>query len=155
MARPEDPKTIYLDSSAIISAIKSEPGHEPVTRVLEAAEARRLSLITSTVLLVEVRGSGLGGAAHGEQEAQILARLDSPQVLLVELDRTVALKARRLAQQLGLKNYDAIHLASAIIGGADVIMAFDSDFPFGRQIEGLWVDRPYAPGGPDLFNPGP
>jgi predicted nucleic acid-binding protein len=45
-----------------------------------------------------------------------------------------------------LGNYDAIHLASAVAAGADVLMTADKGFPRGRQVEGVWVDEPYEPG---------
>ena len=47
-----------------------------------------------------------------------------------------------------MKNPDAIHLASAAIGGADVLMTWDlKKFPHGQEVDGVWVDEPYIPGG--------
>jgi predicted nucleic acid-binding protein len=151
VARPDRPSTVYLDASAVISAIKGEPGHEPVARVLELAEAGALALVTSTILLVEARGGGLGETADESGERELLAYLDHPAWALVELDRAVALRARRLCLRFGLHNYDAVHLASAIEGRAEVLMTFDKRFPIGSAVEGVWIDRPYPPGGPDLF----
>lgn len=151
MARPDRPSTVYLDSSAVISAIKGEPGHAPVARVLELARTGVLALVTSTILLVEARSGGRDAAVDEAGERELLDYLDHPAWTLVELDRAVALRARRLCLRLGLHNYDAVHLASAIEGGAEVLMTFDKRFPIGTAVEGVWVDRPYSPGSPDLF----
>lgn len=151
MARPDDPSTVYLDSSAVISTIKGEPGHEPVARVLELAQKGALTLVTSTILLVEARTGGRDAAVDDSDERELLSHLDHPAWILVELNRTVALRARHLCLRLGLHNYDAVHLASAIEGGAEVLMTFDKRFPLGSAVEGVWVDKPYSPGDPNLF----
>ena len=152
MARPEHPSRVYLDSSAFIAAIKKESGHEPVDLVLELAQARKLTLVTSVILVVEARGVRSGAQVTEEQEQRILAHLDNPRVEFVELGRATALKAREVALREGLSNYDAIHLACAVAGEADVLMTLDDRFPVGRSYEGVWVDRPYPPGGPTLFH---
>jgi predicted nucleic acid-binding protein len=64
----------------------------------------------------------------------------------IDFHRGVALRARQYAQQHGLKNYDAIHLASAVDASADVLMTTDKGFPIGQSVDGVWVDQPYAPG---------
>ncbi|WP_433263298.1 type II toxin-antitoxin system VapC family toxin [Micromonospora vinacea] len=69
-----------------------------------------------------------------------------------EFARWVALHARRLAHQYRLKNFDAIHVASAVEADANVFMSADKDFPQGQLIEGVWVDEPYEPGDPPLFS---
>jgi predicted nucleic acid-binding protein len=148
VARPDNPSTVYLDSSAVISAVKRETGHEPVAKVLELAKARALTLVTSTILLVEARSRGRDAAPDDSGEREILGYLDHPGWILVELDRAVALRARRLCLRFGLQNYDAVHLASAIEGGAEVLMTFDKGFPIGSLVEGVWVDNPYLPGSP-------
>lgn len=153
MARPDNPSRVYLDSSAFIKEIKNEPGHEPITRVLELAQSGKIILVTSMILVVEARGIRRGEQVSLDQEQQILTHLDDPRIEFVELGRAVAFRARKIALQEGLRNYDAIHLACAVEGAADVLMTCDEDFPVGRSVEGVWIDQPYAPGGPDLFNP--
>lgn len=153
MARPENPSLIYLDSNTIISVVKAEAGHEPVAEILRLAEAGRLTIAVSAVSYVEVRGTGRSQPYSPDLDRRALQALDGPHVLLVEFSRHVALRARKLAYERRLKNYDAIHLASAIEADADVLMTTDTDdFPCGTLVQGVWVDKPYMPGDPVLFN---
>ena len=64
----------------------------------------------------------------------------------------MAIRARQYAQLHRLRNYDAIHLASAVEARADVLMTWDRDFPHGQTIDGVWIDVPYEPGEPSLFS---
>lgn len=152
MARPESPKTIYLDSCSIISLILKQNGWEVVQRVTELADQGKIKLVTSTLLLVEARGQGRGAPFDAQKDSQIISILDTPRWIQIELDRSVALTARRLAMRFGLSNYDAIHLASAIEAEADVLMTLDTKFArLNQTVEGVWVGLPYPPAGPDLM----
>jgi predicted nucleic acid-binding protein len=152
VARPESPKVAYLDSSAFIAAIKGESGSEPIQALLAEVEKGRITLIASTASLVEVRGGGHGSPVDSLVEKRIRAIFEGPSVILIELDRAVGLKAREFAQSFRLSTWDAVHLASAVVGGAEVLMALDEDFPIDTEVEGVWVAKPYPLGGPSLFN---
>ncbi|MHB1371609.1 MAG: type II toxin-antitoxin system VapC family toxin [Pseudomonadaceae bacterium] len=152
MARPEAPKVVYLDSSALIAAIKGEPSSEPIQALLAEVEKGRVTLIASSASLVEVRGGGHGNPVDPVVDKRIRAMFEGPNVILIELDRAVGLKAREFAQSLKLDTWDAVHLASAVVGGAEVLMAIDEDFPIDTEVEGVWVSKPYPLGGPSLFN---
>jgi predicted nucleic acid-binding protein len=70
-----------------------------------------------------------------------------PEMVWVELDVSLALEARRLARAHNLKPADAVHLASAIRGGADVLFRWDDRFiTGGGNIEGIDVSEPYWTG---------
>lgn len=123
-----------------------------VDQIIYAARAGSLELYASTMLLVEARGQGREVTVDVALEVKVQELLLQPHWRYVELERTVALKARDLTLTHKLKNADAIHLASAIVAGAEVFMTLDeTDFPIGTAVDGVWVDVPYAPGGPDLF----
>jgi len=85
-------------------------------------------------------------------ERRIIEILDNPRHTLVEFPRSVALKARELALRHGMKNYDAIHLAHAVMAGADVLMTEDKGFPLDTEVEGVWIGEPYFWGTPTLFD---
>jgi predicted nucleic acid-binding protein len=144
VARPVDFTTIYLDSSALLKAINNEAGHEPVAEVLRLVDSKRLTVYGSPVTLVEVRGQRRG-QRNGEIDRRILADLDSPRLNLVEFSRHVALRAREYVGRHGLKPMDAIHLASAVEAGADVMWTCDRDFRklWQSRVDGVWVDEPY------------
>lgn len=154
MPRPNNPDTVYLDSSALISSVTKGPDYEIVDRVLDDFKRGQITLLISPLILVEARGSGRRPrikASTSEQEDTLLLLLDNPRIQIVEVTRRIGRKARGLAIQHGLQNYDAIHLASAIFAEADVLMACDNDFPHDQEIDGVWVSKPYVLGDPQLY----
>lgn len=150
MARPENPSSVYLDSNALIYAIVKRPGHEPIAEVLRLAQADKLTVVISTLSYVDVRGWGRTDPYPPDLDRRCIDVLDDPRLLRVEFTRKVAVNARRVAYTYGLKNPDAIHLASAVEAGVDVLMTADMRFPHGQLVEGVWVDVPYEPGPPVL-----
>jgi predicted nucleic acid-binding protein len=88
-----------------------------------------------------VRGWGRGDSYPPKLDQDCIELLD--RIVQVEFSRRVAQAARKLAYMYQLKNYDAIHLASAVDAGVDVLMTWDKGFPLGQRVEGVWVDEPY------------
>ena len=147
MARPSKPSRVYLDSNALILAVTARPGHEPVAEILRLAQVEQMEVMISALSFVEVRGWGRKDPYPPELDRKCITLLDSPKILMVEFHRGVAIRARDYAHKYGLKNFDAIHLASAVEAGADVLMTYDSDFPHDQSIDDVWIDKPYFPGG--------
>jgi predicted nucleic acid-binding protein len=76
------------------------------------AAARRRGRLSST---------GFGRA--GEEFESLQSEL-----LLVGIDRPLARRAGELAEELGLRGYDAVHLASALALGTDItLVSWDAD----------------------------
>jgi predicted nucleic acid-binding protein len=120
-------------------------------RVIEAVDAGQITLIVSTVHIVEARGEGRGQPVDVDREARLLGLFDNERVVLVEFDRSVARRARTYTRSLTLNNYDAVHMASAVEAGADVFFSTDKDFPYDSDVDGVWVSKPYNLFSPDLF----
>lgn len=153
MVRPEAPQVIYLDSNTLCRFMVGDHV-ETIGRVIETIDAGQAELIISPLLLVECRGQPRNGPVDEDLERRILDILDNPRHTPVEFTRTVALKARELALRCGMRNYDAIHLAHAVMAGADVLMTTDKGFPLDSDVEGVWVCAPYYWGAPTLFDGG-
>jgi predicted nucleic acid-binding protein len=151
VSRPDAPGSVYLDSCSLIQVLIKGVGYEPIERVLQLADAGRVTVLISPMSLVEVRGQPNGARLDKAKEDRARQLLDNPRFVFVEFDRHVSLKARDLAMRMRMKNADAVHLASAIAGAADALMTCDKGFPRGQLVEGVWVDEPYMHGGPDLF----
>lgn len=151
MARPDAPDVIYLDSNTLCRFIVGEKV-ETIGRVIQAIDAGQAELIISPLLLVECRGQSRKDPVDEDLERRMLDLLDNPRHTPVEFTRAVALKARNLALRHGMKNYDAIHLAHAVMAGADVLMTSDEGFPRDTDVEGVWVCEPYIWGDPTLFD---
>jgi len=146
-------KRPYLDSSVYIAAINNEPGRaKTVKQIFAAADRSEIELVASTFVAAEVikmRGQGYLSLDH---EVAIESYLKSEHILWVELDLSLAIRARGIARDHSLKPGDAIHLASAIRGKADVLLRFDDRFTANGDIAGIEVCDPYWYGPPELFD---
>lgn len=60
----------------------------------------------------------------------------------MDISIVVARKAGELRAEHGLKTWDAIHLATAVLARVDVLIVRDSRFPFG-DYEGVHISRPF------------
>lgn len=152
MERPSNPSAVYLDSCVLIESL-TNPNCLEIRRVLDLIQHGTLIGMISAVSMVEVLGSRTrrDGADSG-QEQRARSLVDHPTFTVVEIGRAVALRARRYALDLRIKPVDAIHLASAVVGGADVLMTLDVDFARKAQaVGGIWVGEPYEPGDATLF----
>ncbi len=47
---------------------------------------------------------------------------------------------------------DSIHMASAIAAEVNVLFTYDKGFSIGTRRRGIWIDEPYLPGEPSLFD---
>jgi predicted nucleic acid-binding protein len=143
VARPDNIRSIYLDSSALIAVIQDEPGCDPVKQVLSLVDQQLMTLYGSPLTLVEVRGQPRG-EHDPERDRRVLDFLDG-RVKPVELTRRVAIRARGYVGRYGLKPADAIHIASAVEAPVEVLWSQDKDFKslWGSRVDGVWVDEPY------------
>lgn len=102
--------TAYVDSSALLKRYVREPDSAEAALLLAADPV----LVTSWVTVTEVRRNvaRLVGPEHlAELRRQIASDLD--QFALVVADQVVCESAAYIAEQLGVRSLDAIHLASA------------------------------------------
>ncbi|WP_327047010.1 PIN domain-containing protein [Microbispora sp. NBC_01189] len=151
MTPPSNPSSIYLDSNALIGVLEAHDGHEHVVQALELARQRKLDLYVSTLSYVEVRGWGNADPYPPQRDKAALALLDSPSLVSVEFSRGVGLKAREIAYTYRLKTPDAIHVASAIHAGAEVLFTRDGQMRGRGRIEGVLICEPYEIGEPTIF----
>lgn len=145
----------YLDTSVYIAAIKGPTTEDPErvkrsAQVLTEAEVGRLQVIASTFILVEViRDLGEPAPLNPSKESLVENFLQRQFIAWVELDVSGGREARKLARRLNLKPADAVHLAAAIRGKADVFFTWDErliDRTAG-DVDGLAVTFPYVPQG--------
>jgi predicted nucleic acid-binding protein len=150
----------YLDTSAYLAAINGEKDRaQVVLQILEAADQKKIEIVASTFVAAEViKIKGEDAYLTPDKETEIDEVLKSERILWVELDLTLALEARKLARAHGLKPGDAIHLASAIRGKADVLLRYNGRFNSKTEIAGLELCDPFWFGNtsfPDLIVNGP
>ena len=108
---------VYVDASALVKRYVTEPGSAAVNAVLAGAAA----LGTSVITRAEV-AAALGKAARMRvvSEADAAAALgafagDWADLTRLRLTESTAVRAASLAWDHGLRGYDAVHLATALL----------------------------------------
>ena len=116
----------YLDTSALVPLFIAEPGTSAV-RALWESSSRHLS---SRLAVPESRAALARASRVGRLDRSSLrtAVAEADRVIdlldLVEVGPAIATHAGELALHLGLRGYDAVHLASAMaLADGDLVMA--------------------------------
>lgn len=109
---------IVEDGSELVSELWGTR-HQAVSSILSYPEGR-------AALAAAARAGRLSanGHARAHDEFESLAS----ELLLVGIDAPLARQAGQLAEELALRGYDAVHLASALaVGSATVLVSWDED----------------------------
>ena len=153
MGRPSKIETALLDASALIGVIKGDPEFECLKSLLAAVDRGEVTLVESTAILAEVLPQHTTDtAAHTLAREGARALLESPATQLVDVSTAVARLAGRLRVEHGLKTWDAVHLATAVLAGVDVLVVRDGKFPKDAY-EGVYVTGPFDIDEDKLFTP--
>ena len=145
----------YLDSSVFFALIKQErisgvggiARWEIAQRILGEAEAGRFLIFTSTATIAEVRRTRTQSEPLSHTElVQVQEFFQLSFIRTVDVTRDIAEKAQILGAEYNLTPIDAIHLATAINCGCDVMLVWDKRFS--QQFEhvptqGVRVAEPY------------
>lgn len=143
MGRPDKITSALLDASSLLGVVTGEQAFTCLKPLLAAVDRDEIRLVESTAILIEVRPHHNGDSPENARvRADLLALLQSRKTHLVDLNTVVARKAGQLAADLGMKTWDAVHLATAILSGVDVLIVRDGKFPEG-DYEGVWVTGPF------------
>jgi uncharacterized protein len=137
---------VYLDASALVKRYVAERGSDEVALLIAQAAGVGTSLIsraeTSAALAKGVRLRALSRAAG----AAALQVFRSEWLLLIRVQATelVLARADALAWELGLRGYDAVHLASALawqegMGEAVTLATYDRQLWDAARAQGLGV----------------
>ena len=112
-----------IDASVFINAFNPhETGHQASRDFLAAAQQQRTPILVPTLVLPELTaaiGRGCGNAQLARDFALQIARL--PQLLLVDLDTTLAYQALAIAADYRLRGSDAVYAAVALRFGCTLI----------------------------------
>lgn len=105
----------YFDTSALLPLLVEEPGSSAAVRLWDTADrvaAVRLIYPEARAALAQAHRLGRVAAA---QLRRLVGHLDGLmlQLHVVELTEQLSRRAGNLAEQEGLRGYDAVHLAAA------------------------------------------
>jgi len=115
---------VYLNTSALnrpfddLSVPKVRADAEAILLVVAELEGRRAALVTSEYLLFEI------GETPDRDRARRVASLLQLAETVVEASPQVVSRAREL-ERLGLRGLDALHVASAEAGDAQLLITTD------------------------------
>ena len=108
---------LYLDASALVKRYIEEPGTPEVEEAIAEAEIVGTSIIsraeTSAALAKAVRTKTLT-PKQAESALQVF-RNEWPNLVRIQATEYLLARADALAFQIGLRGYDAVHLASALL----------------------------------------
>ncbi|MGO8907634.1 MAG: type II toxin-antitoxin system VapC family toxin [Solirubrobacteraceae bacterium] len=124
----------YLDTSAFIKLVRSEPESPALRRELVGRE-----LLSSALLIVEGRRAG---RRYGELAAK-RARAGLTAITLLALDDPI-LEAAADLDPAGLRSLDALHLATVVNLGGDLerLYCYDARLTDAAQALGIEVSQP-------------
>jgi len=134
----------YLDASALVKRYVAERGSDEVARLIAGAAGVGTSLITRAETSAAFAKAVRAGALTHEAAAAALQvfRSEWPLLIRVQATEMVLTRADTLAWELGLRGYDAVHLASALIwqegmGEAVTLATFDRQLWDAARAQGL------------------
>ena len=136
----------YVDTSAMIKLLINETGSTAAKRIWLSADE-----VTSAKIVAVEAHAALGAARRGHRLTPAeyrwaVAELDIllAQTTLVDITDEVITRAISLAVHEALRGYDAIHLAAALLVGADTLTSSDTDLCAAAARNGLNVADPTA-----------
>ena len=135
---------VYLDASALVKRYVAEPGSPEVEVLIGEALAIGTAVISRAEVAAALARAARTGLVTRDAGAKALRAFNSDWEHRVRwrLGETLAEGAAALAWEHGLRGYDAVHLASALVWseslGESVTMAtYDRELWRGAQASGL------------------
>jgi predicted nucleic acid-binding protein len=132
----------YLDAQSWITALSGDgPYARDLAEWLAGADRGELPIVTSVLMPIEVLGGRHDARtqASAERAEQAMRRSSVQQV---NVTRIIVADARRLRIDHGLKTVDAIHVATAAFGRADVLLTNDDKVHGLGSFKGVPIRRP-------------
>ncbi|MBP6016298.1 MAG: type II toxin-antitoxin system VapC family toxin [Candidatus Promineofilum sp.] len=137
---------LYTDTSALIKRYIGEPGSADVVAWMQAADLIGLSIITRAeagATFSRLHRLKIIDSTTAEQLLKEF-RLHWPGYMRLRINENLVTRAERLAWQYGLRGYDAVHLASAVIwqeslGETVTMMTYDRQLWEAAVLVGLHV----------------
>lgn len=127
---------VYLDTSAVLKILIDEPGMQAMRESVNGWQMAGDDLVSSFLLHTEMH---CAAQRRGVAAAAVIDKLLGA-IGLIDIDRAHLLAAARTPHHL--RSADAIHLATALAVGADVLVTYDAELAEAAAAEGLRVVAP-------------
>jgi len=108
---------LYLDASALVKRYIAEPGTSEVAEAIAAADVIGTSIISRAETAAALAKAVHTGTLTRQEAASALQvfRSEWPDLVRIQATEMLIARADALAWELGLRGYDAVHLASALL----------------------------------------
>ncbi|MDH7485628.1 MAG: type II toxin-antitoxin system VapC family toxin [Anaerolineae bacterium] len=137
---------VYADTSALVKLFVTEEGAEETREMLSGAQIVGTGVLTWAELVAALaRGVRRGYLGEGEAEEAVRSLGEVwDSWVRVRVDEGMVRRAGDMAWEYGLRGYDAVHLAAALvwqegIGYPVVLATFDRELWAAAKYEGLEV----------------
>ncbi len=135
---------VYLDSSALTKIYLSETGTDEILKLVRKADRLGTALITRAEIAAALSKGvrkGLLSEAEGKDRQREFKK-DWPNLLRLRVTEILMSRAEIAAWEHGLRGYDSVHLASALLWNDSteetvVVSTFDDDLWAASNKEGL------------------
>lgn len=137
----------YWDSDCFLGWLQAEPNKEESCRqVLEAAEEGKVLIVTSALTIAEVLALRGAPPIPASMRAKVEAFFRNDYIVVRNITRRVSEQAREYVWGHGVKPKDALHVATALDAGLELLNTFDIPLigksgSLGNPV--LTIERPY------------
>jgi predicted nucleic acid-binding protein len=134
----------YVDTSTLLKLVIDEDGSDRAGTIWTSAD----TVVSVALIIVEARAALAGARSRGrltaKQHAEAKAELGVLLAALhiVEPTEQLIAAAADLAEAEGLRGYDAVHLAAAVLVEATLLTSADAELCAAAQRRGLHVANP-------------
>ena len=135
---------VYLDASALVKRYVAESGSTAVEALIGAARATGTGVVSRAEVAAALAKAARVRLITREAAAKALEAFNAEWEHLVrlQLSESLAARAAALAWEHGLRGYDAVHLATALVwretlGETVTVATYDRELWRGAQASGL------------------
>jgi predicted nucleic acid-binding protein len=135
---------VYLDASALVKRYVAEAGSAEVEALIGKARAIGTVVVSRAEVAAALAKAARIGLVTREAATKALGAFnaDWEHLIRLQLGEPLAARAATLAWEHGLRGYDAVHLAAALVwrealGEAVAVATYDRELWRGAQASGL------------------
>ncbi|MGQ0651412.1 MAG: type II toxin-antitoxin system VapC family toxin [Betaproteobacteria bacterium] len=135
---------VYLDASALVKRYVAEAGSTDVERLIANAAAAGTGVATRAEVPAALARAARTGLVPREAAAKAVQAFnaDWEHLIRLQMSEPLAARAAALAWEQGLRGYDAVHLATALIwrealGEPLTLATYDRELWRGARASGL------------------
>ena len=141
---PDQYRYPYIDTCVFLSVVIQEPGKWEISQnVLTNIENKMFKGVICPYTYAECHKDRTGKATYQDIEALVIDHLNNDAIFdLIQVSRSIGIKANELCRTYGVHPVDAIHLACALYAGCDRLLTWDSNLIKKANLPDLIVEEP-------------